>query len=858
MTSVGSTSSSSSSPSSALGSQSLFNNLVVNTSGTGPAVTLNGVISGINTQQVIAAMMQAYEIPQTDLSNQYAALQSKMNDYQQISSDLTQLQSSADQLNQTQFWDQTQASSNNSSVATATSTAGAQTGTVSFNVLQLAQAQTLASNNTVSSTSAVVNTSPFLLSGDAASVGVSSLAGSGLTLGAHSFDVTSALTGGTATGSSALASSITITSGVNDQITANVNGTAQTFTIAAGTYTQSQLAAAISSASSSSGSPLLQAQVTPQGTLKLGTTLLGSSSSLQITGGDALSSLGLTTQATASVGSAGSVTLDGTATAINNVNAGSTTTLSSGSGGSVTLGVGSFGLTQGTFSASEVSPGGGTLSDVVSAINSAGAGVTASAVQVSPGNYIMQLSSNTTGSAGQIVMESSGFNSSLGGFKTVTAAQDAQIQVGGSGGYVLDSSSNAVTGLMQGTTINLLAAQAPGSGPVNITVGNNGAAMAQSVQTLVNDANTALSDINKYAGYNAATSTGGPLMGDSNVNALTNQILGAISSITGSGSLVGAGSVGISLTKTGTITFDQNTFLAAYQANPTGVAQMFSQGGNFSPSATQYSGTVGLVYAQDTNPAGSYAVTVSQSATQATDTGSVSSTGTLTAAENLSFTQGSGTASYAATAGESLTSVASGLNAQFQSQGLSLYASVQTVSGGSQLVVNSVGYGSSQTFTATSSATGSGQTGLGGASGSATFTGQDVQGTIDGVTATGSGQTLSVPFTSNTLPGFALSVTTPGITTSTNLGTFTYQPGIAGGLANAAALGSDPIVGSMTQTISSLQSQMTTVQQQYNSYTPMITAEQQMLTQEFTKMESSLSTINNQSQWLAGQIAQLP
>lgn len=843
---------------SSIGTSSLFSGLVTNNSGTGPTATFNGVISGINTQQIIQALMTAYEIPQTELQGQITTMNANLSAYQQIAADLTNLQSAADNISQTQLWNQTVATSNNTQVATATSSPSAPQGSVSFNVLQLAQAQTIASQNTVSSTSTVVDTSPFLLSGTAYGYGVTSLTGSGLALGTHNFAVTTALSGGTAVGSKPLASSVTITSGVNDQIAVNVNGTAQTFTLAAGTYTPAQLAAAVSSASVVSGSPLLQAQVNAQGEMKVGTTLLGSSASLQVTGGDALSSLGMVAQTTASVGTAGSITVDGTANSVNNINANTTVSLAGVSGATVTMGVGSFGLNAGSFTASEVSPGGGTLADVVSAINAAGAGVTASAVQVASGAYRLQMSSSTTGTAGQIVFDSSGFTSVLGGFNTITSAQDAKLQVGGTSGYTVDSGSNAVTGLLSGVTINLLSAQNSGATPVTVTVGANGQAMASSVQTMITDANQALADINKYAGYNSTTGKGGPLMGDANLNLITNQILGTVANVVGSGTLIGAGSVGVAVTQSGTLTFDSTTFLAAYQANPTGVAQMFSQQGTFAPSASQYAGTVGFSFALDSTPAGNYPITVSQSATQATDTGSVLSTGTITAAETLGFTQGTLTGSYAATAGESLTTIASGLNSMFSKQGITLYASVQTVSGGSQLVVNSVNYGSAQTFSVTSNATGTGQTGLAGSTGSASFAGLDVKGTIDGIAATGSGQSLSVPFSSSTIPGFAVNVTASGITSSTNIGTIDYTTGIAGGLANISALAADPITGSVSGSVSSLQNQIVGLQAQYNSYTPMIQAEQQLLTNEFAQMESQLSTLNNQSQWLSGQISKLP
>ncbi|MDA8263157.1 MAG: flagellar filament capping protein FliD [Actinomycetota bacterium] len=838
-----------------------FSSYSLNTSGSGPAVTFNGLISGINTQAIIQAIMAAYKLPQEDIAQQYANVTGQTNDYQQISADLTSLQTAADALSQTSLWNQMSASSSNSQVATATASAGAQTGTLSFNVDQLAQANVLISSSGVAATSTPVASSSgsFLVSSGAAGYGVTSLSGSSLALGSHSFDVTSALSGGTATGQSALGASTTITSGVNDQITANVNGTAYTFTIAAGTYTSSQLAQAVAAASTVSGTQLLQARVTPTGQLEMGTTLLGSGASLQVTGGTALASLGMAAQSSVSSGSAGSVSFDGTVTSVNNINANSSTTLTNSSGGSVTVGVGSFGLSAGSFSAQNISTGSGTLSDIVNNINAAGAGVTATAVQTSSGgNYYLQLAAANTGAGNDIILDPSLFSSTLGTFNTVTAGQDAKIQVGGSSGYTVDSASNTVTGVMSGVSINLLSAQASGSTPVTVTVSPNASAMATQVQNLVNAANTALSDINQYAGYNNQTQAGGPLMGDPTLNQITNQILQAVSQVTGSGTLDGSQAVGLSLSSSGTISFNQATFESAYAANPTAVQQMFAQTGSLAASSSAYSGTASLVYAPDGTAAGSYPVTITSSATQATDTGSVSSTGTITSAESLSFTQGSLTANYSATAGESLSAIAAGLNQAFAQAGLSLYASANTVSGGTQLVVSSVGYGSSQSFSATSNNTATGQTGLAGSSGSASFTGTDVAGTIDGVTATGNGQLLSIPSTSSTLPGFAINVTATGITSATNIGNFNYAPGIAGSLANVANDATAPVTGSLTNTISSLETQATNLKNQYNSYTPMIQSEQTMLQQLFSQMESQLGGLQNQSQWLAGQISKLP
>jgi len=826
------------------------------TTSSGPPITFNGLISGLNTTAIINALLQAYEQPQRDIQQQINQLQANLNDYQQLSADFTNLQSAADALESPSAWQVMSATTSDSAVATATAGAGASPSTISFTVNQLAQADVLASSDTVSSLDSTVATGNFLVSASAAGAGVTSLAGSSLTVGQHSFEVSSALTGGTATGTSPLASSITIGSS-NDTLSANVNGTSETFTIASGTYTPSQLAAAIASASANGGAPLLSARVNARGELELGTTLLGSGASLQLTGGTALASLGLATQSVASAGSAGSITLDGTTTTVNDVQAGSTTTLSDGSGGSITIGIGAFGIAKGSFSATEVAAGNGSLAQVVDNINAANAGVTASAVQVGSSAYLLQLSSNTTGTAGNLTIESGPLSSALGGFTTITQGQDAVVAVGGAGGYELASSSNTIEGILPGVTINLVSAQAPGSSPLTLTVSPNGTQMANQVQSLVNAANQALSDINKYAGYNYSTDTGGPLMGDPNLNALTSEILQIVGGALGTGNATAA-SVGLTLTKSGTISFDPSTFAAAYDANPSQVASLFTQGGSFEPASASYAGAVSLVYAGDQTVAGSYPIVVTQSATQATDAGNVISSGTITSAESLTITQGSQSASYSASAGESLASIAAGLNAAFVSAGLGINATVVSSSSGQQLVLTADAYGSSGDFSVTTSATGSGQTGLAATAGTpSSFTGDNVAGTIDGVAATGQGQVLSAPIDNPTLAGLAVQVTAAGIASATTIGSFTYQPGIAGSFGFVGNQAAAPVTGSLTTTIANIQAQISQLQQQYASYTPMIQSEQQMLQQEFDQMEATLGSLQNEGSYLQAQISKL-
>ncbi len=832
-----------------------FAQLTTNNS-SGAPVSFGGVVSGMNTQSIINALMVAYQQPQTNIANQISQINSNITDYQTIQNDLTSLQSAADSINQTYLWDQTSVASSNSSIATASAAPGTPSGTVSFTVNQLAQGNVLMSNTPVSSTNAIVASGPLLLAEGAASLGFASLgAGSGLTVGSHSVAVTSALSGATISGTP-VASTTTITTGSNDTFSATINGTAKSFTLAAGTYTQSQLASALQSASGG----LLNVAAGSNGGLTVSTASLGSSSSLAITGGTALSALGLTANATAVNGTAGSITVDGTVNTVDNVAAGSAVTLNSGTGGTITTTVGTTGFSTGNFTANYLNVNSGSLSDVANAINGASIGITASAVNLGSNQYVLELSSGTTGTQSQISVDTSALSSSLGGLKQVAAAQDAQIQIGGSGGYTVSSQTNQITGVMQGLTINLVSAQASGSQPVTLSLSPDAQAMASSVSTMVKAANQVLGDINTYAGYNATTAVAGPLMADPNMQLLTQQVLATVASaVGGTGGSLNSASVGLNVTKDGMLTFDANAFMTAYQQNPTQVSQMFSQGGAFSPSSSSYGGSVSFLFANDGAVPGTYAVSVSQSATQAADKGSVLASGNITAAEQLTVASGGVSGTYSATAGESLSNIASGLNSIFASNGMNVLASVATSSSGSQLVINSGTYGSAASFSVTSNNVGSGQTGLATTANTASsFSGTDVAGTINGVAATGTGQVLMAPQSDPKLAGMALLVTATGISSTTNMGTISYTPGIAGGLASAANGGSNPVSGSMTSTIGNLNQQIQSLQFQYNSYTPMIQAEQTLLQQEYSNVEVQLGSLQSQSNWLSAQLSKLP
>jgi flagellar hook-associated protein 2 len=808
----------------------------------GPVITVPGIGTGLNTTALVKALMASYEQPVVNLQDQQKQLGSMVSLWQKISSDLNALEKAATALSTPSGWQATQVSSSDSAVATGTTSGSATTGSVTFAVGQLATGETLVSSGSVAATSDVVTSaSSLLVSSGTEALGSSSLAGSGLALGAHTVSVTQASAAASTTGTSALASGTTIGSS-NDTITLSADGTSYTLTLASGTYTPSQLAQAVSTAASSAGAPVA-ATVSSQGQLVLATTNQGSAASLQVTGGTALTSLGLAAQSSAVTGTDAVVNVDGTSTTVTDVTAGEALSLSSGTGGTVTATVGPGAhLSVGSVTAQDVSTGNGSLADVVAAINGAGAGVTASAVQDASGGYLLDLTSTATGANANVGISPTAFaGSSLGDLEVAQAAQDAEVSLGGPGGPVVTSATNQVSGILPGLTVDLVSASTT---PVTLTVSPDASSMAAKVGALVDAANKVLSDISSESQYNTSTKTGGPLLGSGLAEQLTQQVLSLFATTGGTSSLGNVSAAGITEDK-GTLQFNKAAFETAYQASPSAVEALFAQGGTFAPSSSAYSGQVSLVYAGDGTQAGTYKVVIDSSATQASDTGSVaysSASSAVGSSDTLTVTSGSQSVSYQATAGETLTQAAAGLDQAFASAGLSLSAQVVSTSAGYSLQVTSAGYGSSQSFTIAESGSDFGLAG--------TFTGTNVSGTINGATATGNGQVLSAPISDPTLAGLSLLVTVPGITSATNIGSFTYSPGVAQSLASLASAATSP-TGDVTSQVNGLRQQSTSLDPEIAMYQQIANEEQQMLQAQFSQLDATLAALQQQGSYLS-------
>ena len=810
---------------------------------TNTPLTMSGLVSGINTAQIVAELMSAAAAPRQQLQTQLNSASTVLATYQNLANDVATLQSVSDTLESPSGW---QAWLPNSTTADATATvgAGATGGSITFAVDSIALAESQISSGSVSSEGTQITSGPLLVAAGGGALGIGTLASSNLSIGNHTVAVTQASSGAVQTAAAAPSQSTTITTGTNDTLTYNVDGTGYSLTLAAGTYSAAQLASAVQGASGGQ----LTAAVNSSGAMVLTTTAQGSQTSLQVTGGDAATALGFSaTPTTATYGTDGVVTVDGVANTLNNFTPGQAVTLNGANGATVTATF-TGALSVGSITAAEVNTGNGSLQSVVQAINSSGVGVTASAVSTGTNQYHLSLQSSSTGAANTINI-ASGALSGAGTLTTVTNAANAAITVGnGPGAFQVTSDTNNISGLMPGVTINLL--QADPQNQTTISLQPDGTTMASTVQSLVTATNQLITDLNTATAYTpgsgGATGTAGPLLGDPTANALLNSVLGAVGAQAGVNSAGSAGIVGISMNQDGTLSFDPAKFAAAYDANPTQVSNTFISGGSSSgPLMSFYQST-------DATVPGQYNVVVTQAGTQATDTGATLSSGSVSTPETLTISAGSGSASYTTTAGETLSAVATGLNQAFAGKGLSVNASVVNNS----LVLNSMAYGSAASFSVESTATGTGTTGLVSTAGTAQpFAGTDVKGTINGQQASGVGQLLQGGLATPAQGLLVLVNATPAQVASSGGSvneTVTYQPGIAQSLANAAYAAGNPANGALINAIAGEQQQMTNLSNQISAWNPILQEQQVQLENEYTAMETALAGLKSTQSSLTG------
>ena len=544
------------------------------------------------------------------------------------------------------------------------------------------------------------------------------------------------------------------------------------------------------------------------------------------------------------------------------IGTGATTTLN------FTLGTISGGtLSSGVYSGATFTPNGGgtksvtinssndSLSGIASAINAAGIGVTATVVNngsSTPYQLVLTGPSGVSNSM-QISVSGDATLSSLLSYNPagtqdltqVSAAQNAQLTVNG---IALSQASNTVSNAVQGLTFNLTGTTAS---PATVSVAQNTGAVTTAVNNLVSAYNALNTAIQGVASYNSSTNTAGPLFGDPMVNNIQNQIRSILNTpISGTTSVYSTlAEIGVTFQQDGSMAVNSSQLNTALATSPSDIASLFSTVGKATDSLVQYANS-----STSTQP-GTYAVNVSQVATQGQLTGSVAPTLTITAGSNdtvnlnvdgnsVAVTLPAGTYSSASALATQLESSING-NSTLSAAGVSVGV---TVNASGYLNLTSNIYGSASSVAVTG---GDGSSGLLGSAPVQT-NGLDVAGSINGAAATGSGQLL----TSTAGNSSGLSLTIAGGNTGSR-GTVSFSQGYAVSLNNLATSLLDPISGPIAAEVSGLNSSISNIGSQITNWQSRLASIQQSLTTQYTALNVMLCTMSQTSSYLSTQLAQL-
>jgi flagellar hook-associated protein 2 len=517
-----------------------------------------------------------------------------------------------------------------------------------------------------------------------------------------------------------------------------------------------------------------------------------------------------------------------------------------------------FGTTTGSGSSASFTPNDGqtsgsitinssndTLSGIANAINSAGLGVTAQIVTTGNASapYTLEISGSTTGADESFQVSVSGDSNiasiltypasgSTGGLTETAAAQNAKLTVNG---LSVTSSTNTNTSL-PGIVLQLNQ-----TGSSTVTVSQNISAIETNINNFVSAYNTLQSTIASLTAYNPG-GTNGALIGDATTQQIQTQLQQIIaSSIAGTGGgLSTLASVGVALSSDGTLSVNDTTLVQQLQSNGSEFAGLFGTAGFATNSSVSY------VTGSSSTQAGSYDVVISQAATQGTAVGStglasstvLSSDTALTVtvngvAANITIPAGTYTQSQLATEIQNEVNT----NSAIETAGYSVDAAVNSTTG--ILSVTSTTWGSSSSV----SITGDGAAQL---FGTATSTaGENVEGSIGGQAATGSGQTLTA--SSGAANGLEVEVTG---TATGNLGTVNYSLGYAAQLNNIISAATASSTGSIATATAQLNTQISGIETQETNLQQYIDQVQAQYQTEFTALDASLSQLNSTSTFL--------
>lgn len=224
------------------------------------------------------------------------------------------------------------------------------------------------------------------------------------------------------------------------------------------------------------------------------------------------------------------------------------------------------------------------LSDIAAAINKAagGKGVNATVITANDGQHLV-LNAVDAGTEGALTVSASGGNGGLsaltwdgnaGGLSQTQAATNARVRVDG---FERESSSNSISDLIPGITLNLTKAEEGTT--KTLTVSQDNSPLKINLQAFVSAYNASVNLLKSSSAYDATNNRASTLTGDSLVRGLQQQLRNQLGA-----NVVDMKTLGLTINKDGTMALNTSTFDMAMAANPSAAAALLGKDGKLSTS----------------------------------------------------------------------------------------------------------------------------------------------------------------------------------------------------------------------------------------------------------------------------------
>lgn len=448
-------------------------------------------------------------------------------------------------------------------------------------------------------------------------------------------------------------------------------------------------------------------------------------------------------------------------------------------------------------------------------------------------------------------------------------ASDARVSLGSAAGggspIVVTSASNTITNLINGLSIEL---KDTSTSPVIITTDIDKDAIKSRITDMLNGYNEVMRAIDKQFSYDEDIGEAGTLLGDqfllSVQSNLRSQMTGAIQGLPQASRMLR--SIGIQTAANGLMSLvDSSALFEMIDQNIDAVRNLFVDSGSSSNALISFisasTGTVesGTAYDIDITQAATRFVLQGKAITNPSDTPI-----TLTTANNKLKVTLDGitsdnlvlTAKEYSSGNDLAAEIQQKINADDALAGRGLTVEWVDLGANGYLKFTSGSYGSSSSvkFDSQSSALSI----LGLSEGTSSIAGHDVEGTINGEAATGSGRFLTGNADNATTAGLRLEVrmTTADVLDGVDA-TVTYSRGFASRLQRTADSISRATDGMIAGRTKGLQAQLDDLATQIEDQEGRLAVRRAKLFEKFTQLEVVLNEFQTQSSFLEQQLAQL-